>query len=97
MLDVAGRSPYRGLSSGELRDQRLEPLPIARAERRAGALAVIREDDESIGPRRIKSRLLDEADDAVEAPEGVASFEAVGPGVVGDLGVVDVVGVVQRG
>src|SRR5947199_177792 len=52
MLDVAGRSPYRGLSSGELRDQRLEPLPIALAERRAGALAVIREDDEAIGSRR---------------------------------------------
>src|SRR5438132_858791 len=97
MLDVAGRSPYRGLSSGELRDQRLEPLPIALAERRAGALAVIREDDESIGPRRIKGRLLDEADDAVEAPEGVASFDAVGPGVVRDLVVVDVVRVDRRG
>src|SRR2546428_5701354 len=97
MLDVAGRSPYRGLSSGELRDQRLEPLPIALAERRAGALAVIREDDEAIGPRRIKGRLLDEADDAVEAPEGVAGFDAVGPGVVRDLVVVDVVRVDRRG
>src|SRR5256712_8916931 len=96
MVDVAGRSPYRGLSSGELRDQRLEPLPIALAERRAGALAVIREDDEAIGPRRIKGRLLDEADDAVEAPEGVASFDAVGPGVVRDLVVVDVVRVDRR-
>src|SRR2546428_12032412 len=97
MLDVAGRSPYRGLSSGELRDERLEPLPIALAERRAGALGVIREGGEAIGPRRIKGRLLDEADDAVEAPEGVESFEAVGPGVVRVLVVVDVVRVDRRG
>src|SRR2546428_12000608 len=97
MLDVAGRSPYRGLSCGELGDQRLEPLPIALAERRAGGLAVIREDDEAIGPRRIKGRLRDEADDGVEAPEGVESCDAVGPGVVRDLVVVDVVRVDRGG
>src|SRR5256712_14010522 len=87
----AVRPPTQGLPYGEPRNQLLDPLPKALAERRASALAVIREDDEAIGPRRIKGRLLDEADDAVEAPEGVESFDAVGPGVVRDLVVVDVV------
>jgi len=79
--------------AGQLVDEPFERLAIALREHRARALSVIGEHDEAIGPRCVGGGLLDDPDDLVEACDGVARLNAVRSGVVGDLVVVDEVGV----
>src|SRR5882762_8861007 len=91
-----GRGSPDGRLTGQLLDEGFERLATALVEARAGALAVIGQDDEPIRPRGVGGRLGDQADDLVDPGDRVAGLRAVWAGVVSDLVVVDEVDVDVR-
>ena len=74
----------------------LEGHAVALQERRAEALAVVGEDDEAVGTRRVLGRLAQRPQLAVDAVERVERLRSLGAAVVGDLVVVGVVHVDDR-
>ena len=97
MLDVRGRALHLHMLARELLHEALERLAIALREHRAGALPVVGEHDEAIRPRRVRGGPLDDPDDLVQPRDGIAGFDPVGPGVMGDLVVIDEVHVDRGG
>ena len=57
---------------------------------------MIGQDDEAVGPRRFLGDPLQQADDPVDAVQGIQRLAPFGTRVVGDLVVVDEVGVDHR-
>ena len=86
--DAAGRE--RAL------DQVVEPVAVALLEGGALGLAVVGEDDDLVGPRRVAARAVDAPELVVELPQRLQRVGALEAGVVGDL-VVAREGRVDRG
>ena len=89
-VTVTSRSAIR------LADQLLQRLAVPLAERRPLALAVVREDDELIGPRGLLGCGLQHADEVVQPGERGQRLRPGRAGVVGDLVVVGEVAVDAR-
>src|SRR5712691_10566239 len=97
VLDMGGRALHLGVLAHQLLNEAFERLAIPLREHRAGALPVVGEHDEAIGPRRVLARFLDDPDDLVKPRHGIARFHAIGPGVMRDLVVIDEVRIDRRG
>ena len=78
-------------------DQLLQRLAVPLPEGGALALAVVREDDELIGPWGVRGRHLQHPDEVVEAGQRGQRLRPGRTGVVGDLVVVGEVAVERRG
>ena len=83
----------RRAAAHQLADVLAEALAVALEERRAEALAVVRQDDELVRPRRLLGRLDQRRDRPVDAVERLERLDALRPAVVGELVVVGEVGV----
>ena len=83
----------RRASAHQVADDLAEALPVALLERRAEALAVVRQDDELVRARRILGRLGEDRDRRVDAVERLERLDPLGSAVVGQLVVVGEVGV----
>ena len=89
VLDMRGGAPHRDVWAREILNELLDRLLIALFEHGAGTLAMIREDNETVRPRCVGSRFLDETDDAIQPRYRIARLHPGRAGVVGDLVVVD--------
>ncbi|CAM5710809.1 hypothetical protein SALBM135S_06453 [Streptomyces alboniger] len=74
-------------------DEVAEGEAVAGLEGLAGALAVVGEDHDPVGARRVLGHLLQEREGAVEPPQDLVDIPAARPGVVRHLVVRDEVGV----
>src|SRR5207302_9985768 len=84
-----GGAPHRDVRGRESLHELLDRLLIALCEQGAGTLALIREDDETVRPRWVGSRFLDETDAAIQPRYRIARLHPGRAGVVSDLVVVD--------
>ena len=87
------RLDHRRAAAHQVEDHLAQALAVALLERGAQALAVVRQDDELVRPRRVGGGLLERREGAVDAVERLERLHALGPAVVGELVVVGEVGV----
>src|SRR5262249_34128396 len=96
VLVLAGDSGHVPVASQRAPDDLLERLAVPLLEGRALRLAVVREDDDLVGPRGVAAGALDAPEGFVKLTERLERVRPLDAGVVGDL-VVAREGRVDRG